>query len=43
MGKYKGKVVAALLWTRSPEGRKDLGALVALVTAIYTALHRAGV
>lgn len=37
------KVVAVLNWATSPEGRKDLGALVAVVTGIYVALHRAGV
>jgi hypothetical protein len=37
------KLKAALVWARSPEGRKDLGALVAVLTAIYTALHRAGI
>jgi hypothetical protein len=34
---------AVVAWCLSPEGRKDLGALVGIVTAIYTALHRAGV
>lgn len=33
----------ALAWAASPEGRKDIGAAIAAVTAIYTALHRAGV
>jgi hypothetical protein len=37
------KAIVAFAWSRSPEGRKDLGALVAVVVAIYTALHRAGV
>lgn len=32
-----------LVWCASPEGRKDIGAAVAALTAIYTALHRAGV
>ena len=33
----------ALLFAASPTGRKDIGALIAAATAIYTALHRAGV
>ena len=37
------KLKKALVWCMSPEGRKDLGALVAAATAIYTAIHRAGV
>lgn len=37
------KITAAVLFARSAEGRKDLGALVAVATALYTALHRAGV
>lgn len=37
------KLKKAYAWVLSPEGRKDLGALVAVLTAIYTALHRAGV
>jgi len=43
MKKYLGKVVAAFVWAQSPTGRKDLGAFIAAATAIYTALHRAGV
>lgn len=39
----KAKLKAALNWALSPEGRKDLGAFVAAATAIYTAIHRAGV
>lgn len=34
---------ALVVWCVSAEGRKDLGALVGVVTALYTALHRAGV
>lgn len=30
-------------WAISPPGRKDIGALIAAATAIYTALHRTGV
>ena len=37
------KVVALVTWARSAEGRKDIGAAIAVATAIYTALHRAGV
>ena len=37
------KVKSAVAWAWSPAGRKDLGALIGVVTAIYTALHRAGV
>lgn len=37
------KARTLLVWARSPEGRKDIGALVAAATALYTALHRAGV
>ena len=37
------KLKTAFLWAKSPEGRKDLGAAVAALTALYTALHRAGV
>jgi len=33
----------AVRWLMSAEGRKDVGALVGVATAIYTALHRAGV
>ena len=43
MKKYLDKAVVALVWSRSPEGRKDIGAAIAIATAIYTALHRAGV
>lgn len=32
----------ALAWAVSAEGRKDIGAVIAAVTAIYTALHRSG-
>ena len=39
----KAKLTAAVRWCLSTEGRKDLGAAIAAVTAIYTALHRAGV
>lgn len=39
----KAKVQKIVAFALSPEGRKDLGALVAVATAIYTALHRAGV
>lgn len=31
------------VWCLSPEGRKDIGALLAAILSIYTALHRAGV
>lgn len=37
------KIVAAGQWVLSAEGRKDLGAAVAAVTAVYVVLHRAGV
>lgn len=37
------KLKAAYAWAVSPAGRKDLGALLALATAIYTGLHRSGV
>lgn len=43
MKKLAAKALTAYAWALSPEGRKDLGALVAIVTAIYTSLHRAGV
>lgn len=36
------KLAAAFAWATGPEGRKDLGALIALITGIYVALHRAG-
>lgn len=36
------KVSAAAAWCLSPAGRKDIGAFIAAATAIYTALHRAG-
>lgn len=34
---------AALAWAASPKGRHDIAGAVAVVTAIYTALHRAGI
>lgn len=37
------KVKRLALWCVSPEGRKDLGALIGTVSAIYAALHRTGV
>lgn len=37
------RITAALAWVVSPEGRKDVGLVIASVTAVYTALHRAGV
>lgn len=37
------KLKKAFAWAASPDGRKDLGALVALVVAIYTGIHAAGV
>lgn len=37
------KVKRVAKWCLSAEGRKDIGAVVAATTAIYTALHRAGV
>lgn len=37
------KITAALQWALSPEGRKDIGSAVAAVTAVYVALHRAGI
>lgn len=40
---FAAKLAAAWAWTRSPEGRKDIGAALALATAIYQGLHRAGV
>ena len=36
------KLAAAVRWAFSPAGRKDAGALIAAVTAVYVALHRAG-
>lgn len=36
------KARRAARWCVSAEGRKDIGAAIATVTAIYTALHRAG-
>ena len=39
----KQRAVQAAVWCLSPTGRKDLGAVIAAVTAVYTALHRAGV
>ena len=35
-------VRAVVVWAFSPAGRKDLGAVIATVTAVYTAFHRAG-
>lgn len=43
MKKVYAKLTVVALWALSPTGRKDLGAAIAAVTAIYTALHRAGV
>lgn len=43
MKKISAKVAVVAVWSISPSGRKDLGAVVAAVTAVYTALHRAGV
>lgn len=43
MKELLGKATAALTWALSPTGRKDLGAVIAAATAVYTALHRAGV
>lgn len=37
------KLKQAVAWARSAEGRKDIGAAIAALTALYTALHRAGV
>lgn len=37
------KVLAAVAFARSPAGRKDIGAIVAGVTALYVAGHRAGI
>lgn len=37
------KLRAALAWAISPEGRKDLGALLGTLAAVYEALHRAGI
>lgn len=37
------RVRAAIAWVGSPDGRKDIGAAVAVITAAYTGLHRAGV
>lgn len=39
---WLAKVKAAVAWAGSPSGRKDIGAAVAAVTAIYTVIHRAG-
>lgn len=36
------RLKAWLAWCVSASGRKDIGALIALLTAIYTGLHRAG-
>lgn len=36
------KVLASAAWCVSPTGRKDIGAFIATATALYTALHRAG-
>lgn len=38
-----GRVLAVVAWARTPKGRHDLAGLVAAATAVYTALHRAGV
>jgi hypothetical protein len=32
-----------LAWAKTNEGRTDLGALLAAATAVYTAIHRAGI
>lgn len=37
------RLLAALKWVVSPEGRKDVGAALALAGVIYDALHRASV
>lgn len=36
------RALNALAWAKSPEGRKDIGAVIAAATAVYTALHRSG-
>ena len=36
------RVLGVYTWVTSPDGRKDVGALVAAVTALYVAGHRAG-
>lgn len=41
MRKYLAKALAVYAWAKTPKGRADIGAAVASVTAIYTALHRA--
>lgn len=37
------KIKTWFYWAISAPGRKDVGALIAAATAIYTALHRSGV
>jgi hypothetical protein len=36
------KILSVAAWSKSPEGRKDIGALIAACTAIYVAGHRLG-
>lgn len=37
------KTKAVIVFLFSPEGRKDIGAVIAFATALYTVIHRAGV
>lgn len=37
------RVRRGLRWILTRQGRHDAGAVIATVTALYTALHRAGV
>jgi hypothetical protein len=43
MKNLAAKLAAGARWAVSPEGRKDLGALLGTLAAIYEALHRAGI
>lgn len=43
MKKVATKASALIVFAFSPEGRKDIGSAIALVTAVYVGLHRAGV
>jgi len=42
MTKLTSKARALAVWLMSASGRKDVGAFIAAATALYTALHRAG-
>lgn len=41
--RWYATAATVVVWASSPDGRKELGAAVAAVTAVYVALHRAGV